>query len=266
MQTQQATSYDFPVDLERAFDMRGKVVPNTKLIVRKDTDLVLASVSDKYRLITHKEAMGPVSDFTRSLGASTVDYSLERDGARLLATHTYKDIAVTLPGHKMPGQKQVGDTVALRTHSINSYNATTSFEFSIGALVLRCLNGATAFEDMFSLRYRHIGVDTLEFPKADLVLSAFQNQGNAWKAWAETEITPIQRTQLIEHTMKLQIVSKRAYSENTEYFTGAETVWDLYNAATYVITHSTKIQESGKLNRFDRLNILFNHTFSKKVA
>ena len=183
-----------------------------------------------------------------------------------MATHTFKDIAITVPGHNMPGQKKVGDTVALRTYSTNSYNTTTNFEFQLGAMVLRCLNGATAFDDLFHLRFKHVGTEAIRFPKPELVIEAFQKQGRAWEAWAETEVTRPQLKMLVDDGFKLQLMSRRSYQENESYFTGADTVWDLYNSFTYVITHANKVRESGKINRFDRLNGLFNHTFNQKAA
>ena len=265
------SQFRFPVALENAFDQRGNIVPRTKLVVRKDTDEVLSNVSDRYRLITHEEVMKPVEAFTATIGKGDAEYYVEKNGAKLVATHTYKNVALSLPGHKMHGQSaaSVGDTVALRTYSINSYNSTAPFEFQIGALVLRCLNGATAFDSLFSLRYRHIGVNKsnlLEFPDPKVVISAFERQGDQWKTWADLGVNSNQVKTLVEDGRRLQLLSMRSYNENKDYFERADTVWDLYNAFTYVITHSTRTQESGRLTRFDRLNGLFNHTFNSDLV
>ena len=263
---QDKNDYRFPVALEPAYDARGNKVPKTRLVVRQDSHDVLATVSERYRLITHEQVMDPVSDFTRLLGKSEVKYSLERNGAKLMATHTFKDVALNLPGHKMPGQKKVGDTVALRTYSINSYNTTTPFEFKIGGMVLRCLNGATAFDSYFELKFKHVGLHEINFPKPEIVLGAFQKQGATWSRWADTGIEGHQIKAMVEDGFRLQLMTRRAYQDNTHYFEQAETVWDLYNAFTYVVTHSTRVQETGKVTRFDRLNNLFNHRFAEAVT
>lgn len=266
--TENDQSYRFPVALEPAYDRHGHEVPRTKLVVRQDTSDVLATVSDRYKLITHDEIMKPVHDFARILGKSSAQFSLEKNGAKLVATHTFRDIAITLPGHKMPGQKAVGDVVALRTYATNSYNTTTPFEFQLGAMVLKCLNGATALNDLFRLRFKHVGDlrGGIHFPKPEIVLEAFKKQGDIWSVWADQEVKQPQKTILVEEGVKLQLMSKRSYTENQDYFDRADTVWDIYNAFTYVITHSNKILESGKISRFDRLNGLFNHVFAEQTA
>lgn len=275
MQTQSVSSfnkvalnrnnYDFPVLLEDAYDSRGKIVPKTKLVVRKDTDDVLATVSDRYRLITHKEMMDPVHDFIKRFGQVETRYALDSNGAKLVATHTFKDIQINIPGHKMPGQRKVGDVINLRCYSINSYNATSLFEFRLGAMVLKCLNGATAFDGMFNLKFRHTKNAVIDFPDPEVVVAAFEQQGNAWKTWANTEVKREQVKIMAEEGIKLQIMTKTHYEEAKTYFNGADTVWDLYNAFTYVITHNNKVKESGKLTRFDRVNALFNNEL-KQIA
>ena len=69
----------------------------------------------------------------------------------------------------------------------------------------------------------------------------------------------------MEQGLKLQLMTRKAYQEKETYFTQADTVWDLYNAFTYVITHNEKIQESGRISRFDRLNALFNQGFGQEA-
>lgn len=265
-QSTKQSTYNFPVALEDAFDCRGNPVPKTKLVVRQDTHDTLSVVSDRYRLITHEEAMAPVAAFAKKLGKAEVAYSLEKNGARLVVTHTYRDVALKLPGHRMPGaDRKVGDVVALRTYATNSYNTTTPFEFQVGALVLKCLNGATVMDALFSLRFRHIGeAQEITFPKPELVFDAFKKQGEIWAEWSDVPVRKTWIKSMVEQGFALQLMTKKSYQENVAYFDGADTVWDLYNAFTYVITHSKRARESGKLTRFDRLNALFSNEF--KVA
>jgi hypothetical protein len=265
--TSMKARYDFPAELEGAYDMRGNAVPHVRLVVRKDTDDVLAAVSDRYRLITHKEVMQPVEDFVRTVGKPSDErYVIEKNGARLVATHTFKDVALTLPGHRYHGaSRSLGDVVALRTHAINSYNSTTAFEFRLGSLVLRCLNGATSEESLFGLRFKHIQSADIQFPSAAVLLKAFEKQGDIWKSWAEQGLTPTVKADVITKGKHLQLVTDRHLKDAAPYFDYSETVWDLFNAFTYVITHNGRVQESGKLNRYDRLNGLFNHVFANPV-
>lgn len=265
MQTQTVSSnYRFPVILEDAFDLRGKKVPRTKLVVRKDTDDVLSTVSERYNLIPHSVMKDHADDFMKTLGKYDESYLVEKNGARLVMTHTFRDIAINLPGHKLPGQAQVGDTVALRLFSRNSYNTTTPFEIQLGALVLRCLNGATAFDGMFSFKLKHSGVKEIRFPNPDAVVAAFQKQGDAWKTWSNTEVTEGMRERVVAYGKRMQVLTDKAYEENESYFSGSETVWDLYNAVTYVVSHNKRIQESSRINRFNKVNDLFSYVLKQK--
>lgn len=256
---QAQTDYRFPVALEKAFTKDGIEIPRTRTIVRQDTKLPLSVVSDRYKLYTHEDVMNAVKPFVRELGQPETMFSLEKDGARLIATHTFRNHSIQLPrGHDT--ERSIGDVVALRLHIINSYNRSTALEFKLGGMVLRCLNGMTLFEHLFHLSFRHLGEAwTGELPRPQTVVSAFSQAGEQWKRLAEASLTPRDQRKLVEDAVKLQILPKRSFEAERVRFERAETYWDLYNAFTYVYTHTSKrMQVSGKLTRGDKLNVLFN--------
>jgi hypothetical protein len=240
-------------------------IPHHRVVRRMDTAKPLSVVSDKYRLIPHKELINAAEPFIAKLGKAEKKFTLERDGARLITEYTFKDNVITLPGHKMPGQaKAVNDTVALRLYGINSYNTSTPFEMRLAAMVLRCLNGMTVDQRIFGVKFRHVGeMQDFVLPSPDTVFGAFEQAGERWKKLADTGIERNQLAELIDLGKEASIVSEKTMKENTERFRSSETAWDAYNAFTYVMTNHKvgKIQESTRINRFDRLNELFDNYF-----
>ena len=208
--------------------------------------------------------MDSVQPYMDRLGKPTTEFYLERDGARLIATHTFKDVAQHLPSHIHNGTREVGDVVALQIHAINSYNSTTALEFKLGGMVLRCLNGMTAFDSLFNLRFLHLADNwNGTLPRPEFFLNAFQKNGERWKQYAETALTHAQRTTIVNDGLELGVLPRTYYKREESRFNGAETAWDLYNAFTWVGTHAAKrVQQSGRLNRMDRINILFENALA----
>jgi len=248
----QETNYDFPVRLEKIYTAGGVEAPRVRAVVRADTAAPISVVSDQYKLITHADALHVTQGFMSRFGDVKPVYNLEKDGARLLATYTFKNQLITVP--------KVNDTVALRITVINSYDRATSLTYKIGAMVLRCLNGMTAPRGEFDLRFRHTtGLEDIVLPEPDLVFDAFNAAGRSWQRMSEDEISPRKRSFIIEQAMSLQVVSKKSMVVNQAEYDSSTTMWALYNAFTYSITHQFRGQESGRLQRLDRLNSVFTH-------
>lgn len=269
MQTQQQSPnsrWDFPVALQEVFTSTGQRVPKVRAVVRTDENQPIAAVSDRYRLFTHREVQDTINPFVEALGTPTSKYFVERGGARLIAEHTFKDVMLDMPGHG--AERTVGDKVALRINVINSYNSTTSLQIKMGAMVLKCLNGMSVFDELFDVRFRHLGDDwAVQLPKPDLVMTAFREASKTWDTWAHLELDDQMRSNIVESANRLHLVSKRSFDSLRWHFDQAKTAWDLYNAFTYAITHgSNRVQQTGRLNRYDRLNLVFAHELEREVA
>lgn len=262
---QLANEFSFPVELQRLFTKEGVEASKSRGVIRTDTQEYLSTVSDQYKLYTHQQVMDAVTPFTKKIGSvAKVTYDLDRRGARLIATHRYDDVVFKIKhGHGEEGRK-TGDVVALEVIVINSYNAQTSLEFRIGGRVLRCLNGATAFDGLFNLRYRHLGDSwTGELPDPGVVIKAYEKTTHVWSQWSEMELSAKTRSSIVEQGRVLGILPKRYYEQEAQRFDASETVWDLYNAFTYVNSNVAKrTKTSGRLNRMDRINAVFQHALS----
>lgn len=263
----QSNDFRFPVALERVFTQDGQEVPRARSVVRLDNRRPLSIVSDKYQLYTHEQVMDAVDPFISKLGIPKTEYHLEKEGARLIATHTFKDVAMHLPAHGTT-DRALGDVVGLQVHVINSYNAKSSLEFKLGGLVLRCLNGMTIFDGLFNLNFRHFGESwDGQLPRPELVLSAFKKAEVKLEEYANRILTHKEKTTLIEDGGKIGILPRRYFERERSRFESSETAWDLYNSFTYVASHSSnRTQYSGKLTRYDRLNVLFENALNAQVS
>jgi hypothetical protein len=262
-----AINYAFPVELQPIRIPNGVLVPKTKAVVRTDTNEPLCTVSDKYQLYKHAEVMDAVTPFIKKMGKTEVSYSLEKNGALLIATHTFPEYSFKVArAHKIEGDtsdRSVGDIISLQLHVINSYNKATSVLFKLGTKVLRCLNGATLLKGLFELRYTHMknGWDRT-LPNPDKMVTALNDMGRIYNRWSETEVTKQQIKAFTEAAILRGVFPLTIYTANEERFRKSETVWDLYNASTYLSTHgSSRIQQSGKIRRFDGINRIFMEEF-----
>lgn len=254
--------FDFPVSLRPVYDEQNRAIPHVKSVTRTDSYRHLAVVSDRYRLIHHQRMVEAFEVFSRQLGNHETSFFQEKDGARVIVRYTFRDINFQMPGHMIEGLgRDVGDVVALQVYGINSYNTTTPLILRVGCLVLRCLNGATALESIFGLNIKHIGREEPEIvlPPAEAVIAAFHRTGAAWQAYADNVVGPRDIDRIVEIAKNnYGIVSSRDVDHESARFAACENLWDIYNAFTYVIGNTRrKIQETSKLSRMDRLNILF---------
>jgi hypothetical protein len=257
--------YNFPVALRPVFDEFDREIPRVKSVTRTDTRKHLAIVSDRYKLIKHERMIDAFEPFARALGGVNPDtqFFQEKDGARVIVQHTFRSITFNMPGHNIPGVgRGLGDVVALRTWGTNSYNTTTPLTLRVGCLVLRCMNGATAMDSIFGLNIKHVGhgEPEINLPTPEAVIAAFQRTGRIWEQWADLTLRPHEIERLTEMAAKeYGIASPRDIEKEKVRFQSATTVWDIYNAFTYVIGNSSRrIQETSRLNRLDRLNIMIS--------
>src|SRR3954470_9200220 len=120
--------YEFDVEVEKVFLQSGVEVPGTRVVVRQDTGLPVATVSDKYMLVKHKTVMDAAEQFIGVFGEPERKYHMARGGARLVGEFTYRDRSNLI-------KVQKDDVVGLRVFVENSYNAEASVRVHVGAIV-----------------------------------------------------------------------------------------------------------------------------------
>jgi hypothetical protein len=244
--------WNFPVELAPVQTAAGVTIPRSRAVVRTDTGEALSVVSDRYRLFTHEQAVETAAPLIRLLGKATETHVTERNGARLISTYTFKDMSVPVQNRK------VGDTVAMRLHVVNSYDARSPLEFRIGGMVLRCLNGMTIMGQALEFFFTHTSqIESIQLPSPQLILEMFQSSEGIWGVWGEHEMQAEEFEAITKEAIKFQILSKKQHDKYDDEFSKAVTLWDMHNVYTRVLTHEmTKVQTYRKLGRLDRLNAI----------
>lgn len=249
---QDRSNYEFPVELQPVYTKRGKEITRNRAVVRTDTDTPISVVSSQYTLITHKEVVDAVKPFVRHFGEEEPDVLVERDGARIVSTFTFNNRTVTT---------NVGDTVALRVHAINSYDRSGSVLIRVAGMVLRCKNGMTVPAQGLQLSYRHSGKKVeLEMPDPEIVWGEFQQGRVFWSKLETIDVRELPHEQIGKALIENKVLSNQALEDQDvkSQIIAAKTGWDLYNALTYGITHKSKTRNrTSEILRQDRLNRIF---------
>jgi len=249
--------YNFPVELQPVFMRDGTAIKHSRAVVRTDEDLPLAVVSDRYNLITHKEVMDVINPYVNQFGSPETEYSMERDGSRLVALHTFRDRTIKVPG--------IGDKVALRVYTVNSYDSKSSVMMKVGAMVLKCLNGMVTQGDYMDIRFRHMGEQHIELPDPELLVRQFEKSEDRWGEWAATKVVSDKFLETRDLLFKTQVISQRAYTHIEPDAKRAENVWQLYNAYTYSLNHvQSRTRHFGRLNKLQKLDRVFAHVFESE--
>lgn len=251
--------YNFPVALRPLFDEEGTEIPRTKVVARTDISPMhhFGVVSSRYRLIKHQDMENSIRPLMERVAANThaVSAFLEKGGARLLLRYDFQSINFVV--HE--------DVVSLRAYGINSYNGTTPLTIRVGAVISRredgLLTGATAYNGVFDLNIKHIGQEEeIVLPSPELLVRAFQQMGDVWRGWSNQIVSNSRIGETLLEAIRLGLASERSLQKDLATFHSCNTYWDLYVELTRVINYGSKrLQESTKLARLDRLNLLFNH-------
>jgi len=242
--------YDFPVELQDCYSDKGKEIPGVKTVVRLDTNDPISSVSPRYRLITHAEAMGAATKLLEKLGLSDTKVNLNTSGSHLCAVAEYKNITKAL---------DVGDTAGLRMIVRNSYDRTSSFNLRLGLLILSCKNGMVSHRDYFNLKIRHSGAGKLEYrlPDPEYVYDALDQE--------VANINSFSTSRLEDPDLLVWEAKRKGLLTNdgVDYVLGQRredsTVWDMLQAFTNFTTHQREVNPIAREALLERTSRYFDH-------
>lgn len=227
---------DFPVGLQPVFqesDAGYRPVARRRAVVREDTGQVIAVVSDRYRLIPHREILDTVEAALAPLDVGPVPRGVyvDRQGARMRAV--FKFPALALPVRQ-------GDEICPCLKIQNSYDGTSRITVHIGAFRFVCTNLAVGGGGAFAGGFMsvHAGEIPLEAVASQLAayLEGFEAIVALYAAWAGMPLEPEPVREI------LATLPDRARKALTGAVAAPEvrTVWDGYNAATHYATHETR--------------------------
>jgi len=242
---------------------------NKMAIYREDSWDLLGVVSDKYKLVTHKEM---IDNQRAILERSDLDctgieerITVGSKGAKCFVHHTLPAHSVTTPD---------GDTAVLTFLGTNSYDGTFSFLLSGGAKQGACMNGQVWTKDAATI-YRAKHSKNLDINHAARVvgtaLEVFCQQNDLWHKMANTECFNFDAKAWFAVTLNLGnngvTYEKQCRDENKkvnkdyEYLIHAwdnysnklgKNMWALYNTLTDWSTHAPAVRKSTDINNLTR--------------
>jgi len=160
----------FSVKRERLYRKNGADTRYDALY-RADNGAQLSVVSERYKLIPHREVVDFLHQVVDAAGLENWKRRvfLANDGAKLfyeLRFPDYKFDPSTNGGGKgtaKDSKRKVGDFFEPTVTGINSYDGTSPAGFDYGAQRLVCLNGAKVFTKIHEIKIKHIGKDKVNF-------------------------------------------------------------------------------------------------------
>lgn len=245
---QRAHPADFPVALRPVFYQNGssfEPVRNRFAVVREDTGQALGVVSDRYQLVPHQRILDLMEEAINRLDVGPVPRGIyvDRQGARLRAVFKFPVLA-------RPVLR--GDDICPCLKLLNTYDGTSRIAVHIGAFRFVCTNlavgGGGAFAGGFmSVHAGEIPIEEVAEQLRDY-LSGFDGVAALYRRWADQALPPDALSAL------LGTFPKRAGQTIGERATGARTVYEAYNAATWYATHEmrsyrTAFELLGRINR-----------------
>lgn len=243
-----SSQYDFPTKIVPV-DADGIRIPYRFAVIRTDTGQPLGIISERYKLIPHKEVL------ERSREALMQDelkfeekVSVTKNGAHCLIQYTFPTAKIEI---------QTGDFVSLQITIINSYDASTSIRFLIGAFRLVCSNGLVIGKELAYYFLRHtseLDANVIQERFRDVSRHFNKSVVPVMSKMSESELSKEKSSQLLKKYKNKNIFPHWLIEDAQErYQKEKPTVWNFYNALTYFITHGrsemnieTRIRHSKK--------------------
>lgn len=269
--------FNFPVEMQPVFDKHGFEIPNSKCVMRTDTNEVLGVHGSRYQMLTHDDVVNSTLDALKTVNISR-DYTtkvLIADGGRKMRGEImFNDLTV---------QPEVGDYVKFRISFFNSYDASWAFSQSADGFRLWCLNGCTTPDVTAKSRFKHtqsISVDG-SAAKMALGLDTFMQQPEKWKAWMKIGVTNEMAERFFKETLartaSRQVLNIKTNERQLDRLLDiwrdesrqlGSNKWALYNTMTYWASHTSAMKnpEVSRRNREDSIVSAMKNKAWKELA
>tara|TARA_R100000734_G_C3316046_1_gene108353 strand:+ start:49 stop:831 length:783 start_codon:yes stop_codon:yes gene_type:complete len=198
-----------------------------KFIVRKDTRQILSVMTDDYKLVTNKQIIDAAVPTLKKFGAEVREAVSLANGQRTV----YKWI---MPKEfiKIDSKDVMNPEIIIK----NSYDGSLQIHILAGAFRLVCSNGMIIGKTISNHNYKHnVGntrLDNLE-EVISKVIAKTKAEGSKLPKLKDTKLNEL-------HIIDLIKLFPSTMSEFlTQYLIAnkPKTYWDLYNVATYILTH-----------------------------
>ncbi len=222
----------FPVSSEPVRNPMTGADTQFNMIVRTDTDVPISVMSSDYRLITNRELLEAALPLIDQYGGvipspnNKADIEINR-----VFGNARSQFAFDFPERKITIGK---DIVHPRITLMNSYDGTKRVGFRYGAYRLVCSNGLTIGKSSTEM-YMHIGKDTPLNDIESIIQRVFVNMNDmiegGFKPMTEKTMLATDINKFVAH------FPKQYQDEVTSQLTDSN-AWSVYNAGTYVLSHS----------------------------
>lgn len=248
---------DFPVTLRpllyRSGDGDFLPVPHRQAVVRADLNRALGVVSDRYELVPHDAVLATVQQAITTFDVGPVPRGVyvDRGGARMRALYKFPALARDV---------SPGDAICPCLRIQNTYDGTSRIAVHIGAFRFVCTNLAVGGGGVFAGGFMALHVGAIDLDEAATQLTEYLEDFEAivalYRAWS------VQRADTPRTASVLETLTPRAalLTANRIEELDNPTVFDTYNAATYVATHELR---SARLafETLARINRVFQELF-----
>lgn len=269
--------WNFPVELQPVYDQMGNAIPDTKCVMRTDTNDVLGVHGSRYRLVTNDSIISSVIDAVDEANISR-DYELKihhaEGGRKMRGEILFKDMTV---------QPAVGDYVHFRVSFFNSYDASWSFQANAEGLRLFCLNGCTTPDGVSRNKFKHTQSINITGTADKIMngLNTFMSSPDIWRSWMATPVSDEMAEAFFKHTLAKsftrQVNQLKTNEKQLEKLLSiwhdersqlGRNKWALYNAMTYWASHTTDLKnpEVARRNREDMIARTMNSNHWMEIA
>jgi len=238
-----------------------------KVILREDDSSILGVVGSGYQVVTHPSVIDGVESVFDESGedwkfSRTVHVS-EDGGAFMRASYRF-------PQMKFGVVPAKGDYVSFGLDIMNSYSGRSAVKMVIKLIRLVCTNGMTVADRTFNVASRHLPSFDIEVFKRQIVLAREHLEKRALPLYAamhDTVVTEERSAAIFDELSGAHYTKIPAkYGEAAKAELKKEsvlTLWALYNAFTWVISHEF---DTAKVERQNILLATVDKYFSRQVT
>lgn len=241
------------VPLTQAFPALGEVKEfKSKIcLFNHNRTKVFDVVSDKYKVIDHGKAMDVITDAVHNYfddpGIEPSVRSLQ-GGARVVATYKLPIAPIVV---------KKGDLTDLSFQLLNSYDRSTPFIVTLGALRLVCTNGMKMGTTFGSIKAKHVGSESEEerdeylHSAIDTMVKSVPEIRELWRQWGDTKVEFDEAVEMLAGQFPGKYLNPVL---DASRFPCSK--WELYNMLTRFSSHDTKTIQR-RLEFDDRIARIF---------
>jgi len=244
--------WDFPIEVHPTPNaITGDPLPNSKQIVRTDTNEVLGVHKSAYKPVLHSDVVNSIEDAVIESQVSKdyyIDTKIFENGAKLKGTVHFRDLYI-----ENKKSAEVGDIVNFKVDFLNSYDGSWSYMQKAEGHRLVCKNGMVSGLAIAMSKFKHTTSINIEGSanKIQIGLETFLNNKSKWERWTQIKLedqnveTFLKATVCKTHTRQSGV--SKTNEKQLEILLGlwekeknqlGNNQWALYNCLTYWSTHT----------------------------